>query len=156
MSAESAPLRNSAPLMSDPTPGIAPAPTDPELIDKDPPPWGELCPNDWKAAEYDKTKFEGVWLGPGFCYKTECAGKASVSNHCMCYTCVCFYCCGIPMIPDLTWTCGKNCWMSEGGSTYIYGEGDVVYHAWLCCPWEKWTRVDTGGPPSHEGITMER
>ena len=100
---------------------------------------------DFKAKEYDKSKFEGTWVfnnGP-------CCGSMTVTKHCLCYTCVCFHVCGVPIVPDMTWTCGDNCWMSQGASFFIYGEGDVVYHSWMCCPWEKGTRkgATTGGAP---------
>ena len=54
-----------------------------------------------------------------------CCGKVWVIPHCCCYTCVVFSCCYMPLLCDTTWTCGNNCWVSQGGSTYIYGEGDV-------------------------------
>ena len=62
-------------------------------------------------------------------------------------------------MPDLTWTCGDNCWVSQGGSTFIMGEGGVVYHQWLCCPWEKWVKEaptisQSGGPV--ESVEMKR
>ena len=46
-----------------------------------------------------------------------CCGKFTVAPHCLCYTCVCYSCCGLPIIPDLTWTCADNCWMSAGTYT---------------------------------------
>ena len=123
------------------------------------PPCTSCCATDWKAAEYDKKKFEGTWLVEKG--SPMCCGKVWVIPHCCCYTCVVFSCCYMPLLCDTTWTCGDNCWVSQGGSTYIYGEGDVVYHQWACCPYEKWTRAPsmavtpTGGAPA-DGMAMER
>lgn len=127
------------------------------------PPCTTCCATEWKAKDYDKKKFEGVWQQENGCQSILpglCCDKVCVTPHCCCYTCVCFYVCGCPMFWDLTWTCGNNCWVSEGGSNWIYGEGDVVYHQWLCLPYEKWLKVDkavtpTGGAPS-AGMDMER
>ena len=123
------------------------------------PPCNSCCATEWKAAEYDKKKFEGTWIVEKG--SPLCCGKVWVTPHCCCYTCVAFSFCGMPLLCDITWTCGDNCWVSEGGSTYIYGEGDVVYHQWACCPYEKWTRAPsmavtpTGGAPA-DGMAMER
>ena len=129
------------------------------------PPCTTCCATEWKAKEYDKKKFEGVWQTEKNCGGM-CCDKILVTPHCCCYTCVCYYLCFLPILGDLTWTCGDNCWYSEGGSTYIYGEGDVVYHQWLCCPYEKFVRADgavAAGAPStgaagapSTGIEMER
>ena len=76
-----------------------------------------------------------------------------MSGHCLCYTCVCYYCCYVPLIPELTWTCGPNCWWSHGGGLFAYGENEVVYHKWLCCPWEKWVKTQPGaGAPNADEI----
>ena len=122
------------------------------------PPCSSCCATEWKAAEYDKKKLEGTWLVEKG--SPMCCGKVWVTSHCCCYTCVVFSCCSMPLLCDLTWTCGDNCWVSQGGSTIIYGEGDVVYHQWLCCPYEKWVRAPggvapTGGAPA-DGMAMER
>lgn len=112
------------------------------------PPCTTMCATEFKASTYDKKNFEGTWVAEtDMCGKPVknpgcCMDKAFVSGHCMCYTVVCFYCAGMPCLPDITWTCGENCWLSQQ-NTYIYGEGDVVYHQWLCCPFEKWVRADS-------------
>ena len=124
------------------------------------PPCTTCCATEWKAAKYDKKKFEGVWCVDqthvrGCLGSPMCCGKVWVIPHCCCYTCVVFSCCSMPLICDLTWTCGDNCWVSEGGSTYIYGEGDVVYHQWMCCPYDKWTRVRLGVTPAGSGAPAD-
>ena len=124
------------------------------------PPCTTCCATEWKAAKYDKKKFEGVWCVDqthvrGCLGSPMCCGKVWVIPHCCCYTCVVFSCCSMPLICDLTWTCGDNCWVSAGGSTYIYGEGDVVYHQWMCCPFEKWTRAPAGVTPVGSGAPAD-
>ena len=119
------------------------------------PPCSACSFKDWKASTYDKSKFEGTWVAEGDCNSPVCCGKACVVPHCCCYTCVFYYVLYMPILPDLTWTCGDNCWLSQGGSLYIYGEGDVVYHQWCCCPFEKWVRAGGAvGAPASE--MMER
>ena len=44
------------------------------------------CGFDWKAKTYDKGSFEGTWVQEGG--SPMCCGKALVTSHCMCYTCV--------------------------------------------------------------------
>eukprot|EP00930_Biecheleria_cincta_P010283 TRINITY_DN1122_c0_g1_i1.p2 TRINITY_DN1122_c0_g1~~TRINITY_DN1122_c0_g1_i1.p2 ORF type:complete len:124 (-),score=22.47 TRINITY_DN1122_c0_g1_i1:564-935(-) len=107
----------------------------------------DCCLKDWKALSYDKKNIEGTWVQEG---GSMCCGKVSFSPHCMCYTGACFYCMGIPMCPDLTWTCGDNCWVSQGGNTWIYGEGDVLYHQYMCCPFDKWTKVGASQAPGQQ------
>lgn len=108
---------------------------------------------EWKASTYDKKNFEGTWVTEKESGRA-CCGKVCVSSHCLCYTCTCYYCCGIPMFPDLTWTCGDNCWISQGGSQWILGDNDVAYHSWLGCPSEKMIKMTPqGGTASQE---MER